>query len=160
MIISATIARGGLLIVLAIASACTPAGHDPPTGRDGLHEDGAFQAEAGLYQQLSDCLEDAGHDGTLDSLHQRYRDDPGFASAVDDCADRLGVDLPNPDQFFARVDEHTLEMLDCLRDNGWSVPDAEPGENGMLVLVGSLAAGVPEGQLDEFSADLQRCTQG
>jgi hypothetical protein len=107
-------------------------------------------------RQIAACLAEAGQDGSLENVDLRRLEDPDFNRIVEDCADQLGVEIPEPGETIDTIDELVNSAIRCLRQLGWDVPEPDRGSHGGLTFDG-VDALVPDGQHEDFWADLEKC---
>jgi hypothetical protein len=112
---------------------------------------------AEIDAEISRCLSDAGYGTSLENVDVRRQEDPEFEAALNDCASTIGVELPPPGEITRQLDASVLEVVECLRDAGWDIPEPSEGEDGGLTLDG-VDANVPVERVSAFDSDFEMCT--
>jgi hypothetical protein len=102
------------------------------------------------------CLADAGQDSSLVNLDKRRLEDAAFNGAFEACAAAIGLEVLPPGEETRRINQRVRELLTCLRDAGWDIPEPERGEHGVLDIAG-YDEDVADDRFPEFQVDRQLC---
>lgn len=125
---------------------------------DRLRNERAIEAAMEADRQLAACLEDAGHSAPLENADIRRLEDPQFNGDVEACAAQLDIAVPPAGDATRELAEVALRVVECLRAQGWDVPEPVSGPHGALS-TGDLAAAIPADQRNAFQSDYDDCFQ-
>jgi hypothetical protein len=136
--------------VIGVVAAAACGQEQPPLEDRTMHE--ALEAD----RELAACLAEAGYGSSLEDADLRRLEEPQFNTAVEDCAEQLGIDVPEPGDTTRALADTLRSLVECLRTRGWEVPEPVVGPHGSLS-IDDIGALVSEDQYEEFSADVEAC---
>ena len=156
---------GPLLILL---SACSSGGEEqvatieiPTTSTDQSNVEESVD-DGGLA--LAQCMRENGIDfpdpdpggGFGRAVGDFDRGDPKFQEAMQECFELRPAGGPRDRSFDAEAQSQNLEIVKCLRENGWDIPDPKFDANGTRINSGEFRANLND---PDFREDRRECRE-
>ena len=84
------------------------------------------------------------------------RGDPKFQEAMQECFELRPAGGPRDRSFDAEAQSQNLEIVKCLRENGWDIPDPKFDANGTRINSGEFRANLND---PDFREDQRECRE-